>query len=92
MNRTSANQSVTADKWKQFETSRQLLKDFKEEFPSLISKKDYRDALKMHRKIELGFRNKFGIVIMGAYYSLLYLDVYFLKYIGDRFFKFIEIK
>ncbi|HEY9169189.1 MAG TPA: glycosyltransferase family A protein [Lutibacter sp.] len=90
MNRRSVNQSVTTDKWKQFETSRQLLLDFKEEFPSLISRKDYRDALKMERKIELGYRSKVEIIVYSIYYFIVYFDTYFLKYIKIRVFKYLR--
>lgn len=84
MNRTSTNPSVTTAKWQQFEASRQLLKDYKEEFPQLISKNDYKSALKMHRKIELGYRSKLGIIVYGIYYSIFYFDSYFIKYIKMR--------
>jgi glycosyltransferase involved in cell wall biosynthesis len=92
MNRNKANRSVTSNKSLQHETSRRLLKDFKAEFPELISKKDYRNALKMHRKIELGHRSKFGIIIFSLYYYIIYLDSYFLKYIGKRISKFMKNK
>lgn len=81
MNRKISNKSVTANKSLQHKTSRQLLKDFKAEFPNLITKQDYKAALKMHRKIELGHRSKLGIVVYSLYYFLLYFDLYFLKYL-----------
>ena len=92
MNRKKANQSVTSHKSLQHLTSRQLLKDFKAEFPELISKKNYKAALKAHRKIELGHHSKLGIIFFGSYYALRYLDSYFLKYIVKRFLKYVNGK
>ena len=84
MNRKREFNSVTTNKDKQHQMSRQLLKDFKKEFPELISKQDYKAALKAHRKIELGHRYKWGIIAYSCYYFLLYFDVYFLKYLKMR--------
>lgn len=84
INRKKSNQSVTTNKGLQHKTSRQLLKDFKAEFPKLITKQDYNEAIKAHQKIELGHHSKPGIVVYGLYYSLYYLDSYFLKYIVGR--------
>lgn len=90
MNRKKENVSVTTNKTLQHQVSRQLLKDFKNEFPNLISKEDYWEALKTHRKIELGHRSKFGIMFFGFYYTLYYLDAYFLKYIVKRYKKYLN--
>ncbi|TWO34378.1 glycosyltransferase [Seonamhaeicola sediminis] len=84
MDRTSNRNSVTVNKWKQFAASRQLLKDFKKEFPELVNRKLYSKALKTHRKIEQGYRSKTGIVLYGFWYALCHLDGYFLKYILMR--------
>lgn len=84
MNRRKQNASVTTNKDAQHKASRKLLKDFRIEFSGLISKKDYRAALKMHRKIELGHHGKLGIFIHGLYYSVRYRDLYFTKYIYKR--------
>lgn len=84
MNRKKENLSVTDNKKQQHEASRQLLKDFKTEFPYLVDAKTYREALKQHRKIELGHHSKSGIIFYGIFYFLRYLDVYFLKYILAR--------
>ncbi len=89
MNRHIANNSVTTDKESQHKASRQLLKDFKKEFPEILKPEDFRKALKVHRKIELGHHSKIGIIAYGLYYFLLYSDVYFLKYIRERVRKFI---
>ncbi|MFC4721192.1 glycosyltransferase family 2 protein [Geojedonia litorea] len=91
MNRRHDQASVTQNKWAQFKASRQLLKDFRDEFSNLITKHDYKAALKMHRKIELGHRSKLGIVVYSLYYFLLYFDVYFLKYLAYRFQKHLKI-
>ncbi|WP_411768217.1 glycosyltransferase family 2 protein [Winogradskyella sp. A3E31] len=90
MDRHQSRTSVTVDKWKQFSASRQLLKDFKEEFPKVISKTDYKKALKTHRKIELGYKSKFEIVIYSIYYLLYYQDAYFLNYLKNRSFKYLK--
>jgi glycosyltransferase involved in cell wall biosynthesis len=92
MNRNHKLQSVTTNKKLQHQISRQLLKDFKAEFPELISKQIYNDALKAHRKIELGHRSKIGIVFYGLYYTLCYFDSYFLKYIVERIKKYYRSK
>lgn len=92
MNRAKHLNSVTTDKEKQHLMARQFLKDFKDEFPNLISSSVYKKALKMHRKIELGHRSKIGIIIFSLYYYIIYLDSYFLKYIGKRVSKFIKNK
>jgi glycosyltransferase involved in cell wall biosynthesis len=80
MNRGLTNDSITRDKKSQHKASRQLLNDFRNEFPQIITKKIYSDALKMHRKIELGHNSKFQIIFKSFYYYLLYFDSYFLKY------------
>ena len=90
INRKTANQSVTTDKWKQFKLSRQLLVDFKDEFPQLITNKDYKKALKMERKIELGYHSKIGIIFYGSCFFLIYLDFYFIKYIIVRIKKYLS--
>ncbi|MBJ6367896.1 glycosyltransferase family 2 protein [Snuella sedimenti] len=84
MDRSSKRSSVTTNKWGQFRASRQLISDFKNEFPKLVSLTDYKAALKMCRKIELGYRNKWAIVFLGLYYTFLYLDSYFVKYVYAR--------
>jgi glycosyltransferase involved in cell wall biosynthesis len=80
MNRGLVNESVTRNKDLQHKTSRRLLIDFKKEFSDLITKNNYKEALKMHRKIELGHHSKLGILFYSLYYFLLYFDAYFLKY------------
>ncbi|RED48370.1 glycosyltransferase family 2 protein [Seonamhaeicola aphaedonensis] len=85
MNRSTKRQSVTTNKWGQFKASRQLLKDFKKEFPEMVSRKLYSKALKVHRKIELGNRNKFSMVCYGLCYFLLYFDFYYVRYVMNRF-------
>lgn len=90
MHRNLTNSSVTRDKSTQHQASRQLLINFKKEYPNLISNVLYKKALKMHRKIELGHRSKFGIITHGCFYFLIYLDVYFLNYIFKRTFKFMR--
>lgn len=90
MHRNLTNSSVTRDKSTQHQASRQLLIDFKDEYPNLISNTLYKKALKMHRKIELGHRSKFGIITHGCFYFFIYLDVYFLNYIFKRTFKFMR--
>lgn len=92
MNRKKSHKSVTSNKSQQFIASRQLLKDFKAEFPNLVTSDLYHKALKQHRKIELGYRNKIHIILYGCYYSLIYGDIYFLKYIGNRTLKFFSNK
>ncbi|MFD2542034.1 glycosyltransferase family 2 protein [Lacinutrix gracilariae] len=84
MNRTLTNDSVTRDKDSQHKASRQLLKNFRKEFPEKISKRTYNNALKMHRKIELGHHTKLGIIFRSLYYFLLYFDTYFLMYVLDK--------
>lgn len=81
MNRLVMNTSVTRDKTSQHNASRQLLKDFKIEFPHIITKQLYNKALKQHRKIELGHQNKFDMIFKSIYYFFLYCDLYYLKYI-----------
>ncbi|WP_242091617.1 glycosyltransferase family 2 protein [Aestuariivivens sediminicola] len=81
INRKVANQSVTTNKALQHKTTRKLLKDFRDEFPNIVTRQDYKKALKMHRKIELGHHSKFGIIAYSIYYYLLYFDGYFLNYI-----------
>lgn len=92
MNRGLVNNSVTRDKSTQHRASRQLLKDFKKEFPYLINNQFYKKALKQHRKIELGHQKKYIILIRVLYYSLIYFDVYFIKYLMERFKKYFKSK
>jgi glycosyltransferase involved in cell wall biosynthesis len=89
MNRGLANNSVTRDKISQHQASRQLLKDFRREFPELVSADLYRMALKQHRKIELGHHTKTGIILFGLYYFILYQDVYFMNYLIMRLKKYL---
>ncbi len=84
MDRGLTNDSVTRDKASQHEASRQLLKDFRAEFPELVSASLYRKALKQHRKIELGHHSRAGIIVRSLYYSLRYMDMYFIKYLFKR--------
>ncbi|MCF1191235.1 glycosyltransferase [Mangrovimonas sp. AS39] len=84
MNRRRKHHSVTTNKQGQHKASRQLLKDFRTEFPNLISQKDYQAALKQHRKIELGHRSKLGIVAFSLFYAIIYRDFYFIEYIFNR--------
>ncbi|WP_242133243.1 glycosyltransferase family 2 protein [Aestuariivivens marinum] len=84
MDRTGQRQSVTTNKWGQFKASRQLIKDFRHEFPNLITGQDYNKALKMCRKIELGHHPKLKLILYGLCYFLHYGDMYFLRYIGRR--------
>ncbi|WP_274475881.1 glycosyltransferase family 2 protein [Mangrovimonas aestuarii] len=84
MNRSIANNSVTRDKTSQHKASRLLLRDFREEFPEIISTQFYKEALKQHRKIEIGHQSKTKIVSLCLAYSLRYCDDYFLKYLGNR--------
>ncbi|WP_298903225.1 glycosyltransferase [uncultured Psychroserpens sp.] len=80
MDRGRANDSVTRDKDAQHKATRQLLVDFKKAFPDIISNQLYKEALKEHRKIELGHNSKLKLLFKSVSYSILYLDAYFLKY------------
>ncbi|WP_223549292.1 glycosyltransferase family 2 protein [Aestuariivivens sp. NBU2969] len=84
INRQVDRTSVTTNKWGQFKASRKLIKDFKIHFPVLITQKEYRAALKICRKTELGYRNKWGILVFSIYYSLLYLDFDFFRYLISK--------
>jgi glycosyltransferase involved in cell wall biosynthesis len=84
MDRGLVNNSVTRDKVAQYQASRQLLKDFREEFPELVTVGLYRKALKQHRKIELGHHSPIGIVFRSLYYSVVYMDLYFIRYLMKR--------
>jgi hypothetical protein len=90
MDRKFTNSSVTRDKNRQHKASRQLLKDFKAEYPDLITTKLYSSAFKEHRKIELGHNKKEVLVVKSLYYFLLYFDTYFLKYLFMKFKKYIK--
>lgn len=90
MNRGLTNDSVTRDKDSQHKASRRLIADFKLEFPDVITKKIHREALKMHRKIELGHNSKIKIIFKSLYYYLLYFDNYFLKYMISKTKKYIN--
>lgn len=80
MNRYKTNDSVTTDKTQQYLASRVLLKDFKKEFPNLVSNSIYKKALKTHCKIELGHYKKPKLLIKSIYYSIVFRDLYFLRY------------
>lgn len=84
MNRKESNISVTTNKKAQFDASRALIKNFKQEFNEILTKEDYNKALKMHQKIELGYMSKIKLVLYAIYYTFLYQDIYFLKYISKR--------
>lgn len=84
MNRDTALNSVTTNKKAQHIASRQLIKDFRKEFATLVDGNLYNKALKNHRKIELGHNTKAGILLYGLLYYIRYRDVYFIKYINKR--------
>lgn len=84
MDRTTERTSVTIDKWAQFNASRQLIRDFEQEFTDILTAQDYKKALKMCRKLELGHLPKFKIVTYALFYAFLYMDIYFLKYLMKR--------
>jgi glycosyltransferase involved in cell wall biosynthesis len=84
MNRSLNNSSVTRNKKLQHETTRRLLLDLKADFPEIVKEKDYNKALKEHRKIEIGHHSKYKIVLYALYYSIIYADPYFLKYMIMR--------
>ena len=81
MNRKKTNYSVTSNRWQQYLASRTLLKDFKEEFPYLVSDSTYTKALKTHCKIELGYYKKPELFVRSLYYALFFKDLYFLRYL-----------
>jgi hypothetical protein len=84
MNRDTALNSVTTNKKAQHIASRQLIKDFRKEFATLVDGNLYNKALKNHRKIELGHNTKTGILLYGLFYFIRYRDVYFIRYINKR--------
>lgn len=84
MNRSLNNSSVTRNKKLQHETTRRLLLDLKADFPEIIKERDYKKALKEHRKIEIGHHSKYKIVLYALYYSIIYADPYFLNYMMMR--------
>ena len=90
MNRRGTNVSITKDKSTQHKASRQLLKDFYKEFPSIVTRELYDKALKKHREIELGHNSRLGILTKGLFYTFRYRDPYFITYIYDRFRKFLN--
>ena len=84
MNRGLTNTSVTRDKKGQHRASRQLLKNFKKEFPDLIGSKEYRKALIQHLKVELGHHSKFKIFLLSIIYFLRFRDIYFIDYLKTK--------
>ncbi|MDO1501080.1 glycosyltransferase [Winogradskyella maritima] len=89
MKRLRSLNSVTTDKKTQHNASRRLLLDFKNEF-EIINNDIYSEALKTHRKIELGHKSKLGIFIYGIAYFVRYTDPYFIKYIYHRLRKYFK--
>ena len=81
MNRGLANNSVTTNTKGQHEASMKLLKDFKFEFSGIIDNENYKDALKVQHKIELGSYQRYKIPLMSIVYFVKYRDVYFIRYI-----------
>ncbi|MCD2259802.1 glycosyltransferase family 2 protein [Psychroserpens luteolus] len=90
MSRDANNDSVTRNKSLQHETTRRLLMDFRDEFPNIVKDSDYKRALKVHRKVELGHHTKLNIFFYGIYYFILYQDFYFIKYIFMRIKRFMK--
>lgn len=84
MDRGLTNDSVTRDKASQHEASRQLLKDFRAEFPELVSKGLYKKALKQHRRIELGHYGPLKIIGLCFLYTMWYGDLTFMSYLYMR--------
>lgn len=92
MNRKKTVGSVTTNnKRAQHQASGQLLKNFKKSHPQLVDETLYRKALKQHRKIELGHRSAFILIVSGLYYSIIFNDKYFIHYIIKRIKKFVFI-
>ncbi|GGI58037.1 glycosyltransferase family 2 protein [Winogradskyella haliclonae] len=84
MNRIIANDSVTANAQGQQHASKQLLKDFKNEFSDIVTAQDYKNAMKVQHKIELGSYSKVKIVVMSIVYFLKYKDSYFMSYLCKK--------
>jgi len=84
MNRNLTNNSVTTNAKGQHEASKQLLKNFKAELSYIIDHKNYKEALKVQHKIELGSYPKYKIPLMSFVYFVKYNDVYFLKYLVKK--------
>ena len=84
MNRTLTNNSVTTNTNCQNAASKLLLIDFKKEFQAILSENDYKAALKVQHKIELGSHSKFKIVGLSLFYFMKYQDWYFITYLISK--------
>ena len=85
MNRVIASDSVTAsDASGQYKASKALLADMKNEFSQIISERDYKKALKVQHKIELGSYSKPKIVLMSIVNFIKYRDSYFTDYLFKK--------
>ena len=69
---------------KQYDASRTLLKDFHREFPNIVTRDLYKQALNMHRKIEIGNNPKYMIVLKSIGYYLLTLDRFYVHYLFKK--------
>lgn len=85
MNRGLTDDSVTRDFKGQSIASHKLLKDFKSEFPNLINLSHYKDALKTQYKVELGNNSKFRIIYLSLKCAFIFNDIWFLKYLINKF-------
>ncbi|RNC86883.1 MAG: glycosyltransferase family 2 protein [Winogradskyella sp.] len=92
MNRHKNNESVTKNRKQQHLASRRLLKDFRKEFPNLLSKNTYHKAIKNHCKIELGHYKKPELFFKSIYYTIVFRDLYFLRYFMFAFKKALKAK
>ena len=69
LDRRNDRSSVTTNKSKQFLASRELIRSFSYEYPTIITKKDYKYAMRTQNVMEMNAKSRFSYII------------YFLKYV-----------
>lgn len=70
LDRKNDRTSVTANKKKMFNASRELIRSFYYEYPEIITQKDYKFAMTTQHQMELSHKNKYEFIL----YFILYFS------------------
>lgn len=86
LDRSIDRNSVTSNKLKQYTAARELIRSFYYEYPTLISKRDYKFALTTQYLMELSNFNKFKMIVYFIYFFIQNpSDGRFLKFLNKKF-------
>lgn len=90
LDRRTERASLTTEKEKMFEASRELIRSMKYEFNHIITDEDYKFAMNTQRQLELGHLGGVTFLAKGIFYWLRYEDKRFYEKIMTRLKKIYE--